>query len=276
MPKGKAEVSKGNMLHFDLSSPVEMLWFGEFVSPEKGWRHLTRRLYEYELMIVTEGELCIGNEETEFRVPAGEYLILPPTMNQHGTRECRCRFYWMHFRCPALPATLSMPRQGKVDDGKEISLIASRLLAAEAKAPRGTRSLYLATLLLLALADGAPPPESALPPRKAVCARVKEYVVYHRFSAIRVKDIARELGYHEKYLSAIFHAEEGVELKDYIAERRAEEAKRLLLESDYSVTEIARYLNFGDPHGFARFFRAKVGLSPTAFRSGGNEKERKA
>ena len=85
-------VAKSN-LHFDLSAPVQLLWFGEFISPEKNWKHLTRRLFEYELFVVTEGVLYIADEEFEHEVRAGEYLIMPPTVNQHGSRVCRCRFY---------------------------------------------------------------------------------------------------------------------------------------------------------------------------------------
>ena len=54
------------MLHFCLDKPVEMLWFGEFISPQKDWEHLTRRLFEYEMMIVTEGELYIADENREY------------------------------------------------------------------------------------------------------------------------------------------------------------------------------------------------------------------
>ena len=96
-------VAKGKMIHLDLTRPVQLLWFGEFISPERGWKHLTRRLFEYELFAVTEGVLYIADDDREYEVRAGEYFIMSPTRRQHGTRVCRCRFYWMHFRCPALP-----------------------------------------------------------------------------------------------------------------------------------------------------------------------------
>ena len=253
------------MLHFNLSAPVEMLWFGEFISPERGWRHLTRQLFEYEMMIVTEGELYIADEEREYHVKAGEYLIMSPTRHQHGTRACKCRFYWMHFRSPALPASISLPPQGKVYDEKSVRALSEMLLSSEAEAARSMRSVYLATQILLELGRGQSTAEK-VPAPSALCENIKNYIFFHRFSQIRVSDIARALGYHEKYLSAAFHAQEGITLKAYIDGQRLEEAKRLLLETDYTVSQISYYLNFISPHNFARFFKSHVGMTACEYR----------
>ena len=262
-------VAKSN-LHFDLNAPIQLLWFGEFISPERNWKHLTRRLFEYELFIVTEGVLFIADEEREHEVRAGEYLIMPPTVFQHGTRVCRCRFYWLHFRCPALPASVSMPAQGSFSDADAVRAIAKKLMQAEAAEPRGVRSRYLASMLLLelreqALAD-APEDGGVNSSAEQLCECIKEFVFFHRFSDVKVREIARELGYHEKYLSAVFHRTEGVTLKAYIDAQRCAEAKRLLLESRLTVTEVAYYLNFPDPHSFARFFKTTAGRTATQFR----------
>lgn len=262
-------VAKSN-LHFDLNAPIQLLWFGEFISPERNWKHLTRRLFEYELFIVTEGVLFIADEEREHEVRAGEYLIMPPTVFQHGTRVCRCRFYWLHFRCPALPASVSMPAQGSFSDADAVRAIAKKLMQAEAAEPRGVRSRYLASMLLLELREQAladvPEDGGVSSSAEQLCERIKEFVFFHRFSDVKVREIARELGYHEKYLSAVFHRTEGVTLKAYIDAQRCAEAKRLLLESRLTVTEVAYYLNFPDPHSFARFFKTTAGRTATQFR----------
>ena len=257
------------MLHFCLEHPVDMLWFGEFISPQKDWKHLTRRLFEYEMMIVTEGELFIADDDRECHVKAGEYLIMSPTRVQRGTRVCRCRFYWMHFRCDALPTSVSLPPHAAFNDRENIETLAHMLLKTEAERPRSVRSRYLATQLLLELAEGQAETETGLTRRQQLVRAVKEFVTFHRFSEIQVRDIARELGYHEKYLSAVFHETEGITLKKFLVETRLLEAKRLLLETDYTVTEVAYYLNFPSPHNFSRFFKQETGMTATQFRENG-------
>lgn len=258
------------MLHFNLSHPVEMLWFGEFVAPENGFKHLIRALFEYELMIVTEGELLIADEHDEYKVGAGEYFVMSPTRRQYGTEVCKCRFYWLHFQADTRPpVNFSLPELGRFTDGESISRFAAGLFAAEGTEHRGALSHYLATALLLELARQQKTQPPLADPRthaQALCDRVKSFISWHRFSEVRVSDMARELGYHEKYLSAVFHRTEGVTLKRYILEQRLIEAKRLLLDSDRSITQIAGYLNFENAHNFSRFFRAETGMSPTQFR----------
>ena len=264
------------MIHFNLEKPVHLAWAGEFNSPERGWKHLTRVLIDYELMIVTEGELYIGNENEDFTVRAGEYLIMSPTRYQHGTEECRCRFYWVHFSAPALPASLSLPPQGKFSDGEKIADIMKAIFLAESERHGGLRSGYLATTLLFEVAaqnSESRSDERAFDAAQVLCERVKGLVASRRFSELRVKEIADELGYHEKYLSAVFRQTEGVTLKRYLSKRRIEEAKRILLETNFTVAEVAYCLNFDDPHNFSRFFKHEEGVTPSEFRNNRNENE---
>lgn len=258
------------MLHFNLSHPVEMLWFGEFVAPEKGFIHLIRQLFEYELMIVTEGELYIADEWEEHHIQAGEYFVMSPTRFQHGTRQCRCTFYWLHFRADTRPPhTFSLPDHGHFTDGETLAALARRLFQAEASEHQGTLSHYLATEFLLELArqqNTAPLPKDPRTRDEILCDRIRDYAAWHRFSEVRVGDIARALGYHEKYLSSVFHRTTGITLKRYLIGERLQEAKRLLLDSAYNISEIAQYLNFENAHNFSRFFRTETGQTPTEFR----------
>ena len=256
------------MLHFNLDNPVRLVWFGEFVSPERDWKHLTRHLLEYELFIVTEGVLYIADDRREYTVKAGEYLIMSPTPRQHGTRVCKCRFYWLHFHCPSLPASVSLPEQGVFSDANAIESTAKLLAVREGKDHRGLLSNYTATELLLLLAEEkSREKNTAVTVRERLCGQIKDYIEWHRFSDIRIGEIAREIGYHEKYLSAVFSETEGLPLKKYIEQQRLKEAKRLLLESDYTVAEVAYYLNFANPHNFSRFFKTYTQTTPLEWRS---------
>lgn len=76
---------------------------GKFQSPSPEWMHLTRNLVNFELMVVTEGTLFIADERRSYEVHPGEYLLLPPTVHQHGSKKGSCAFYWLHV-IPGIPS----------------------------------------------------------------------------------------------------------------------------------------------------------------------------
>ena len=47
---------------------------------------------------------------------------------------------------------------------------------------------------------------------------------------------------------------------------RIERAKRMLLETEHSVAQVAKLTGFGTTDYFTRFFRRRVGKSPSEFR----------
>ena len=58
----------------------------------------------------------------------------------------------------------------------------------------------------------------------------------------------------------------GMNSSEVITNRIILEAKRLLMHSDMNNNEIAFYLNYDDPSYFSRFFKSKIGISPSDFR----------
>lgn len=83
---------------------------------------------------------------------------------------------------------------------------------------------------------------------------------------IRIEELAERIGISQAYLYHIFKEHLGISPKEYISSCRAEEAKKLLLESGLSVTEIGKAVGYSDPMAFSRFFTSRQGMSPTKFR----------
>lgn len=77
---------------------------------------------------------------------------------------------------------------------------------------------------------------------------------------------ARALGVSRGYLSAEFKRETGRTLKAHIDNQRLQLARRLLRFGDFSVSRIADTMGFPDVFAFSRFFHARNGTTPTAFR----------
>lgn len=76
------------------------------------------------------------------------------------------------------------------------------------------------------------------------------------------RDLARALGVSESTLSHQFSRALGVSLPRYVADRRLEEARRLLSETDLTVTRAAEKAGFGSPRSLNRAWHARYGDSP--------------
>jgi AraC family transcriptional activator of pobA len=101
---------------------------------------------------------------------------------------------------------------------------------------------------------------------------VERYVnlVQRRFARRhRVADYAASLRITPGHLNALCRQRLRASASTLIRERIALEARRLLLYSDLTATQIAERLGFDDPAYFARFFRREVGTTPSAFRMRG-------
>jgi AraC family transcriptional regulator, transcriptional activator of pobA len=77
---------------------------------------------------------------------------------------------------------------------------------------------------------------------------------------------ADHLAVHPNYLSNVIKAETGMTAGDLIRERIIQEAKYLLYQSDFSVKEVAYYLQFEDTSNFSKFFKKNTDLTPQEYK----------
>lgn len=81
------------------------------------------------------------------------------------------------------------------------------------------------------------------------------------------KDYADRLAIHVNHLNKVLKENTGRTTTDFIGGRIAQEAKILLKQTDWNVSEIAYSLGFEEVAHFSNFFRRQAGLSPVAFRA---------
>lgn len=96
--------------------------------------------------------------------------------------------------------------------------------------------------------------------------RFKQLIEEHYLNTHDVASYAELLNSSERQLATATKKELGKSPKNLIDERIVLEAKRLVKHTDHSFQEIAFFLNFNDSSHFAKFFKTKVGCSPTEYR----------
>lgn len=94
-----------------------------------------------------------------------------------------------------------------------------------------------------------------------------DYIDLHLHSRITLSELGRALNFSPNHLNTVFRRETGLTLQRYIRKAKVGEAKRMLLYSRFSVSEIAAYLAFSSPSHFDRIFREETGVSPKEFQT---------
>lgn len=81
------------------------------------------------------------------------------------------------------------------------------------------------------------------------------------------KDYAERLAIHVNHLNKVLKENTGKTTTDFISGRMVQEAKILLKQTDWNISEIAYSLGFEEVAHFSNFFKKLAGISPLAFRS---------
>ena len=111
----------------------------------------------------------------------------------------------------------------------------------------------------------AVPIHSRLPANRQ-CATVKRYIDHHYKENITLDQLAEKVSITKYYMVHAFKREYGVSPINYIINCRIKEGKRLLAETDLSLSQIAAILGFSSSSYFSQTFRNAEGTSPTEYR----------
>lgn len=99
-----------------------------------------------------------------------------------------------------------------------------------------------------------------------IVANAIEYIERNYFQTIEVASLARSFGYSRAHFSTLFAKRTGVAPHQFLTKTRIENAKKLLLETSFSMEEIAFSVGFSSAQQFCLHFKNLTGLTPLHFR----------
>lgn len=99
-----------------------------------------------------------------------------------------------------------------------------------------------------------------------VISSIMRYMQEHLPEEISLSVLAEVFHLNPQYISQLFKNEIGVGFLAYLTNIRIEKAKKLLLSTSFSVTEIAEHTGYSDYRVFTKVFKKTEGITPSQFR----------
>ncbi|MCR8635152.1 helix-turn-helix domain-containing protein [Paenibacillus radicis (ex Xue et al. 2023)] len=96
--------------------------------------------------------------------------------------------------------------------------------------------------------------------------QISKYIREHSTEDLSLVHCAEMIAMSPSYLSRLFKKEMGINFLDFVVECKVEEAKRLLLETDLNVSEIAAAIGYSE-RNLNRIFQRHTKMNPSIFRA---------
>ncbi len=104
--------------------------------------------------------------------------------------------------------------------------------------------------------------------------QLKEYLKENLDQSLSIEAICKQFYISQSKLYKLAKTNLGMGISDYIRYQRLTKAKKLLLDTDMSITQIAETVGIYDTNYFIRAFKKQTGTTPLKFRSQRNSLSR--
>ncbi len=160
---------------------------------------------------------------------------------------------------------LQVPADERGRWGRRFRELAAEVTARDSGYQHAARALATLTVIEAGrLVRGASPPDGG---HRQVIADVFAFIEEHFREAVSLDDAAASLARSPGNLARLVRRYTGRSVNEWIVERRMGEARRLLIESQAGIEEVAWRVGYTDPAHFRRRFRGAHAVSPRAWRA---------
>jgi len=253
---------------------------------EPGDEHPGRtNMGKFDLIFVHSGTLYIGEEKRSWTLGPGQLLILRPDCWHYSTGPCRERtvFDWLHFRAAGeweetdsaadsslrgdyyvyairLPKamTVSYPEQVKEQFAKLHEAAHGTTHAAFWQ----RQQLFLH--LLQMLDEGWR--SDAAPTSVGVAERAASFLKMNYRKPVSNTELGAAMQLHPNYIARCMLDVFGCTPQQYLMLYRLDQAKLLLIKTDWPISRVAEETGFRQTPHFSRCFSEHAGLSPLQYR----------
>lgn len=246
-----------------------------------------------ELVFVNTGSLVISSDEYTGELKKGEMILHTPG----ETHALRCpsdvtpTVIIIGFTCEGTDLTSLSKAPVKLSDG-EINKLAEVVkegrnvfkppynrptydMKKKKNQPRGSEQLLkiLLEYFFIELLRKKRAEDGEFAPKRYVfdASEIIKYVDENFLEKITIDELAFLFGTNRSTLCKSFKALTGQGIGEYANARKLEFARKEIVSTDKTFTEIAEEMKFESIHYFSRFFKTHTGLSPREYRTAGRQ-----
>ncbi|MGG6310987.1 AraC family transcriptional regulator [Paenibacillus macerans] len=262
---------------------------------QPGDEHPSRRnIGIFDLIVMESGTLHIGEADTTWSLTGGQALLLLPDRDHYAVKPCEepTVFYWLHFhtvcswqqlpaeeadyplpgadghhkRFRVPPYSLQLPKVWDIPYPEQVHQLLRHLLQTSGE--RQSRAFWTRQERFeeLLRAMDLRQLESYASPVVNVAEKAEAFIKTNFRSELNSEQLAGALHYHYNYITRCMKQVYGMTPNDYLLQYRLEQAKLLLLKTEWPIADIAAYVGFNSTPYFSNRFTLRNGCSPREFR----------
>lgn len=225
---------------------------------------------DYQLFYVKHGAITVWEQGEERVLKSGDICLYRPNEPQmYNIGKEPTTHYWVHFTGSAVKSMLSFfkERSYHIGDLPEFELFCSSLWSisnGEEEAAELSLDGMLITIIarIMKLVSKEENKNNELPKlHKAL--RVMRSECHIRRSN---EELANLCGISKFYFMKLFKKNLGVSPQEYYARLIVDKSSYLLVDTNYSISEISKLCGIEDALYFSRMFKKHTGVSPNAYR----------
>ncbi len=221
--------------------------------------------YEIEYIVSGSGEYVIDNRK--YTMNPGMIFFMTPA-NFHSVQAEDVVLYNVMFSgsvCNPLYLSPLLKNSGTgvlLESKKDRNYIEAVFTQLTDESNKEEYSLFIDCLVAMICRYT----DTACEDRLSVSQAALAYIAGNFRSNVSLKDVASHIGISPTYLSETFKRQTGIGFKQYLNDLRFEYARKLLLFSDMSISQICSESGFDDLTNFIRRFTSRFGISPSKYR----------
>lgn len=248
------------MLSFD-NNYIKFNGMGLF-DTDSTWIHPSITEITYEMIYVISGTVYIEEDGEQYILNKGDLMILKPEINHRGFKESygKTSFYWVHF----FTNDIMRLTNGRFlfANIKQDYLFKEMLHHSHKENASHIMTELLLTQILLNNSSDHSEEKS-----KKLIKDIFEWTRINASPSLKASEIAKRFDYSVDHLSRLVKKEYGKNLKQLVTGFITENAKGLLVNTNFSIKEISASLEFEDTNTFIKFFKYHVKQTPSEYRN---------